>query len=196
MKFLTSPRMQPIRNLGKRSRTIINLYGWLVFLSTIHIKDFLHIRKNTPKIKVIFKVKPYTMLSYPRLATLYDLASDLEANKINGSFVECGVWNGGSGGMVAAVAKHNENRRIWLFDSWEGLPELNERDVSYNLQPGRKGMALGFEEKVRELIFGKLKLDSKRIHLVKGWFADTLSVQKKIWVRLPCYTWTVIGTSP
>ncbi|MFC1964479.1 TylF/MycF/NovP-related O-methyltransferase [Chloroflexota bacterium] len=68
---------------------------------------------------------------------------------------------------------------MWLFDSWEGLPEPNERDVSYNLEPGRKGMALGFEFRAREMIFEKLRLDSKRVHLVKGWFADTLPVYKK-----------------
>ena len=179
MKFPTNLGMQSIRNLAKRSQIIIKLYSWFRFFITIHIKDFLHIRKNMQKIKLIFVVKPYTMLSYPRLSMLYDLAFHLEERKINGSFVECGVWNGGSAGIVAAVAKHNKNRHVWLFDSWGGLPEPSERDISYNLESGRKGMALGFEERVIELIFKKLKLDSKRIHLVKGWFIDTLSIHKK-----------------
>jgi len=40
-------------------------------------------------------------------------------------------------------------------------------------------MALGSEEKVRELLFQKLKLSQKTIHLVKGWFKDTLPIHKK-----------------
>lgn len=179
MKLPINLGMQPIRSLARRSPIITKLYSWFRFLITIHIRDFGHIRKNMPKIKLIFLVKPYTMLSYPRLAMLYDLASNLEGRKINGSFVECGVWNGGSAGIIAAVAKRNRNRHVWLFDSWVGLPEPSERDISYNLESGRKGMALGFEEKVTELIFQKLKLDSKRIHLVKGWFIDTLPIHKK-----------------
>lgn len=39
-------------------------------------------------------------------------------------------------------------------------------------------MGLGYEEKVRELLFKKLKLDNKVIHLVKGWFNDTLPIHK------------------
>ncbi|MFC1964478.1 TylF/MycF/NovP-related O-methyltransferase [Chloroflexota bacterium] len=105
MKFLINFVMCPIRNLAKRSQVIVKIYSWFRFLITIRIRDFLHIRKNMPKIKLIFKVKPYTMLSYPRLAMLHDLAFHLEERKINGSFVECGAWNGGSGGIVAAVAK-------------------------------------------------------------------------------------------
>jgi hypothetical protein len=179
MKLSTNLGVQPIKSLAKRSQIIVKLYNWLRFLITINFKDFVHIRKNMPKIKLIFKVRPYTMLSYPRLAMLYNLASNLEANETNGSFVECGVWNGGSGGIIAEMAKHNKNRHIWFFDSWGGLPEPSEKDISYNLESGEKGMALGFEQKVRELIFGKLNLDSKRIHLVRGWFVDTLPVHKE-----------------
>ncbi len=143
-------------------------------LRSISIKDFFKIHK----IKLALAVKSHTLLSYPKLSSLYEIASYLEREKIDGSFVECGVMNGGSAGIIASVAKHNRNRHIWLFDSWEGQPEPTEYDVSSGKQ-AKKGVFLGSEEKVRQLIFRKLGLNNNRVHLVKGWFNDTIPSQEK-----------------
>lgn len=143
-------------------------------LRSISIKDFFEIYK----IKLAFTVKSYTLLGYLKLFSLYEIASSLEREKIDGSFVECGVMNGGSAGIIASVVKHNKNRHIWLFDSWEGQPEPTEYDVSSGEQ-AKKGMFLGSEEKVKELIFGKLGLNNNRVHLIKGWFNDTVPSQEK-----------------
>jgi len=127
----------------------------------------------------MFIVRPYTFLTYPRLSKLYEIANHLEKEKITGSFVECGSCNGGSAAIIALNAKHNRNRHIWLFDSWEGMPKPTEYDVSYRGVKGTKGEALGSEEKVKELLFKKLKLNTNNIHLVKGWFEDTIPPHKK-----------------
>lgn len=166
--------MRGIKKIAKRSQIIVKMYDKIQFLRSLPKKDLFHIRK----IKIIFAATPYTLLSYPRLSKLYETASRLEKGRINGSFVECGVRNGGSASIIAAVAKNNKSRHIWLFDSWEGLPEPSEYDISYKEERGEKGMGLGYEEKVRELLFKKLKLDNKVIHLVKGWFNDTLPIHK------------------
>ncbi|HZX14100.1 MAG TPA: TylF/MycF/NovP-related O-methyltransferase [Thermodesulfobacteriota bacterium] len=141
----------------------------------IPIKDFVKIHKTN----LILTVRSYTQLSYPRLSNLYEKATYLERERINGSFVECGVCDGGSAGIISSVTRHNKNRHIWLFDSWEGLPEPTENDVSYIGEPGQRGMALGYEGKVKELLFRKLKLDDNKVHLVKGWFNDTVPPHKK-----------------
>lgn len=146
-----------------------------MLIKNIPIKDFVNIRK----INLIHAVQPYTLTTYPRLSKIYEKAVRLEREKINGSFVECGVCNGGSAGIIASVAKHNENRQIWLFDSWEGLPEPGEDDISYTGEPGQRGMCLGSKEKVKELLFKKLKLNSNKVHLIKGWFNDTIPFHKK-----------------
>lgn len=45
---------------------------------------------------------------------------------IEGSVVECGVWRGG---MIAAIAELLGNdRKYFLFDSFEGLPQVKEID--------------------------------------------------------------------
>jgi O-methyltransferase len=155
-----------------------------------YFKSFLEFRATFRKIPIllecwkiykkylIFCVMPYTLLSYPRLSKLYEIATSLERRKVQGSFVECGVWNGGSSGLIAKIASSNHRRHIWLFDSWEGLPEPTDFDISYRGEAGRKGIALGSIKKVRELLFEKLKLDQKRVHIQRGWFQDTIPVYK------------------
>jgi O-methyltransferase len=173
MKFGTKLRKQ-LRSLAKRSKLITGLYSWLRFLKTISGQDLLNSGKDLRKTRLLFTVKPYTMMTYPRLSALYELACRFERAKTSGSFVECGVYNGGSAAIMAAVAKQNINRNVWLFDSWEGFPEPDERDFAYNLEQAEKGGNSGSEERVRKLLFSRLQLDSARVHLVKGWFADTL----------------------
>lgn len=139
------------------------------------LMDFLSFNQ---KRKVLSIVKPYTMLTYPRLSKLYDIAGSLERKNINGSFVECGVFNGGSAGVIASASKHN-NRDIWLFDSWEGLPEPSEYDISYLGEHGRRGSLLGSIEKVEELLFEKIKISRHKIHIAKGWFNESIPRHKR-----------------
>lgn len=58
------------------------------------------------------------------------------------------------------------------------MPEPNKWDLDYKERIGKRGWALGSEEKVKELFFEKLKLNNKVNHLVKGWFSDTLPIYK------------------
>ena len=112
-----------------------------------------------------------SLLDYSRLNNLYSVISYLRTKNIEGSFVECGVMNGGSAGLMALFGK---DRQTWLFDSWDGLPEPSKYDVKFGGPKGKKGTDKGSEEKVRELIFSRLKLEKERIYLIKGWFKDTL----------------------
>lgn len=171
-----------IKDLAKRNQTIARLYSkWsLLRRFTPPIKDFVKIRK----INLILTVCPYTQLPYIRLSKLYEIATYLERKQINGGFVECGVCNGGSAGVVAKVAERNKDRHIWLFDSWKGMPEPSTVDISYKGEPGAKGMSFGLEEKVRVLLFKKLKLHNKTIHIVKGSFNDTIPLYKRDSIKI------------
>ena len=130
----------------KQNQLILNLYKYFQFIKTIDFKDFLY--SDLQKIKLIFTVKPYTMLGYPRLSKLYELSSLLEEKEVKGAFVECGVWNGGSAGIISKVARDNKNQRdIYLFDSWQGQPSPTKYDVTYkNSSPAWKGMDFGYKE--------------------------------------------------
>ncbi len=124
------------------------------------------------KDKLIPVIKPYTILDSPRLNNLYGATLYLEEEGIDGSFVECGTMNGGSAGLMASIGK---DRQIWLFDSWQGLPEPTKYDVKLSGEKGNKGRARGSREKVEELLFDKLRLNGGRVHFVEGWFEDTIT---------------------
>lgn len=127
---------------------------------------------------LILTVKPYTIMSYRKLSTLADIARDLRRRGIAGSFVECGVRNGGSAGILAAEASRRPVRPVWLFDSWEGVPEPTDADIAMPTgQPGQRGMFLGAQQKVEEL-FTKLRLRREHIHLIKGWFSESIPPHK------------------
>ncbi len=86
--------------------------------------------------KIYDFVKPYTMTSLERINSLCDAVNYISANKIEGDFVECGVWKGGSI-MTMLLALQNRNteiRDIWLYDTFEGMSEPTDEDLDFNGQ--------------------------------------------------------------
>lgn len=158
----------------KKNNTILKLSGKLFFFKDVPIREFLHF----PKLRLILVCRSYTFLTYRRLSRLYEAALDLEEEGLAGDLVECGVWKGGSAGMIASAAK-NTSRQIWLFDSWEGFPEPTKDDITFQNQPVQKGMILSSKKTAEKLLFQKLKLDRQKIRLVKGWFTQTIPPCKK-----------------
>lgn len=75
--------------------------------------------------------KPFTMTGEERMYALYNAVQYIIKNNIEGDFVECGVWRGGSSLLVAlALKKLNvTNRKIYLFDTFEGMSEPTNDDV-------------------------------------------------------------------
>lgn len=83
------------------------------------------------EIENISKVKNYTMTSNERLVALSRAIDYVEANKIDGDFVECGVWRGGSMMLSALklISLRKTDRELFLFDTFEGMSEPTEFDV-------------------------------------------------------------------
>jgi len=77
-------------------------------------------------------VAPFTLTGPERTVTLMRAIQYLVKHRIPGDVVECGVWKGGS--MMAAaralIRQGSTERRLWLFDTFEGLPEPTDDDVS------------------------------------------------------------------
>lgn len=83
------------------------------------------------------KLHQFAQVAYSTLPTLYnsfEIAALCIQNTIEGDFVECGV---ASGAQVAAMAYANQtlqgNRKMLLFDSFEGIPLAGPND---DQQPG------------------------------------------------------------
>jgi hypothetical protein len=98
--------------------------------------------------------------------------------EVEGDLVECGVASGtGLASLTSLLGVHGQNRAVWGFDSWAGLPAPTTADA------GEESVAAGgmFSEastaKVREelLAYGLPEQDiAKTVKLVPGFFSDTL----------------------
>jgi O-methyltransferase len=135
--------------------------------------------------RLVTGTKAYRFFSLTSLSNVYDLTALVENNRLPGAIVECGVWRGGCAAVMAAVAaKARSDRRIWLFDSFEGMPEATKEDIgenvkwlSGNLMSGRLapvGTNVASIDEVRNLFFNKLRLDESNVMIVKGWFQNTI----------------------
>ncbi|HEY49438.1 MAG TPA: macrocin O-methyltransferase [Dehalococcoidia bacterium] len=124
----------------------------------------------------IFRVRKYTAILPLRLSNLHRLCREIDISAVPGDVVECGVYNGGSASILASVCTRSPlERDIWLFDSFEGLPEPGTEDGIKS--QGWKGWCHGDLEKVKT-VFQKLHIPESRVRIVKGWFQDTFpSVQ-------------------
>lgn len=111
----------------------------------------------------------YTMLGAYRARNLLELARTVNESGINGAIVDCGVWNGGSTILLGLGAPRHE---IWAFDSFAGLPSPGERDP--DAHEDWTGELVGSDDKLREG-FAKYAGNLDRLHVVKGWFEDTLA---------------------
>ena len=78
------------------------------------------------------KCKPFTMTSVERMYALYKSVNYVLDRGVLGDFVECGVWRGGCGLMMAQLlaARGITDRKIYLFDTFEGMTPPTAEDVN------------------------------------------------------------------
>ena len=130
---------------------------------------------------IVWKMMPHSFVGSSGLEATYDAAIS-SAKVSDGAFAELGVGTGGAAGVLGLVAnRHQLPRDVWLFDSFQGLPDPTKQDfdpetglTGSHLRGLGEGSCLGTFETVSRLLFDKIQLDRNRIHLVKGWFEDTI----------------------
>ena len=140
---------------------------------------------------IISRASPFTMTSEARLQALIDAVRYCERRGIGGSFAECGVWRGGSVlAMILTLQELGAQRDIYLYDTFEGMTEPTEHDVSAIDPPaletwqatGRDGerpwselfnLEIFNEDAVREVLLGT-GYPEERLHLVRGPVEQTL----------------------
>ncbi|MDI9859299.1 TylF/MycF/NovP-related O-methyltransferase [Flectobacillus roseus] len=109
-------------------------------------EDFI----NDPTfLKILKACQPYTMTSIERMYALYNAVKYIVKNNIAGSFVECGVWRGGSSMMIALTLKELgvSNRAIYLYDTYEGMSEPTADDVDFRGGQAKELMEQNVENK-------------------------------------------------
>lgn len=123
-----------------------------------------------------YRAGALSMIGQKRLDNLEMCVETVLHEGIPGDLVECGVWRGGAGILMAGMlaAQGSTGRRVWLADSFAGLPPPDpELDGSGDVAHlNTAGLAVSLAE-VKSNIerFGLL---DRSVRFLEGWFADTL----------------------
>jgi O-methyltransferase len=122
--------------------------------------------------RIYCRFRSFTMI--PAGTFITNLAICEKFEHISGAVVECGTWKGG---MIAGIATlFNDDRDYFLYDSFEGLPnpsrELDGEEAMVRMtKPHPNGILVVSEAPARKA----MELSgAKNVHIVKGWFNDTL----------------------
>lgn len=119
-----------------------------------------------------------TMIGLARLQNIQDCVTDVIESGVAGDLIETGVWRGGATIFMAAIlrAYGDDARRVWVADSFEGLPRPNPAKAAAD--KGDPHYALSGELAVSEAQvranFRRYGLLGGNVRFLKGWFKDTL----------------------
>jgi hypothetical protein len=114
------------------------------------------------------------MCSPARLRALHEGVKYIVGNHLEGDLVECGCARGGSAALIAlSLRQLGERRKIWLLDTFEGLPAPTADDPDFEIAELFTGSCRGQLDDVRDLFMQQGVAD--RVEFVKGLFQDTLS---------------------
>lgn len=117
-------------------------------------------------IATIRMARPYTLTSPERIFALCQAVRYLAAAAVPGDIVECGVWRGGS--MMAAadtlLRLGDTSRRLFLYDTFEGMPPPGSVDVAHDGESAGARMARSDRADPRS-VWAHASLDEVRTNL-------------------------------
>ncbi|PEF43390.1 TylF/MycF family methyltransferase [Bacillus wiedmannii] len=134
---------------------------------------------NRRKYGLDWPILAHSMIGRTRLNQLHQAMQTVLDEKIEGDFIETGVWRGGACIFMRGFLKNYNilDRKVWVADSFEGLPmpsaekyPVDENDILYKFNY----LSVSLEDVKRN--FEKFDLLDEHVMFLKGWFKDTLPV--------------------
>ena len=118
----------------------------------------------------------FTMIGHKRLDNIQYCVDAVLRDRVGGDLIETGVWRGGACILMRAIlaAYGIEDRRVFVADSFEGLPKP---DPKYPVDTGdthHRSRYLSVSQEEVEDAFRKFGLLDRQVVFLKGWFKDTL----------------------
>lgn len=118
----------------------------------------------------------FTMVGKKRLDNLQFCAEQVLQDKIEGDFLEAGVWRGGAAILLRGLLKaHNcTDKTVWLADSFQGLPPPKpewEADAGDTLHEYEE-LAVSLD--AVKANFARFELLDNQVKFIPGWFHETL----------------------
>jgi O-methyltransferase len=134
------------------------------------------------EIAIVRTVRPYTLTTPERIYAMIHAVRYVNANRIPGAIVECGVWRGGS--MAAAAKTLLEagdcSRDLYLFDTFQGMPASTSNDVEYSGKTAAEVIAkdpaflcVASLDTVRS-VMNSTGYPADRVHYVEGKVEETV----------------------
>lgn len=119
-----------------------------------------------------------TMVGLRRLDNVEACVVDTLREGVPGDLLEAGVWRGGTTILMRALlaAYDDDERRVWVADSFQGLPKPDADAFPADLgvdYTGHAELSVGIRQ-VR-VNFARYGLLDDRVEFVAGWFKDTLA---------------------
>lgn len=144
---------------------------------------------NDQQIEVMNTCRPFTQTTRENCFALIRATEYISRNSIPGTFVECGVWKGGSVmAMAMTLDAMGETRDMYLFDTYSGMPPgqsddidlegnderwyREESDAFVHAGRGEKWNAISLEEVQNNL--NSLSSTKQRFHFIEGRVEDRL----------------------
>ncbi len=113
-----------------------------------------------------------TMVGLAQLDNAQFCVEDVLRHKVPGDLIEAGAWRGGVTILMRGVLKvyDEKNRKVWVADSFEGLPPVDKVKDRYWYHEGQMAVSL---EEVEEN-FARYGLLDDQVRFLKGFFNKTL----------------------
>ncbi|OCB44671.1 macrocin O-methyltransferase [Mycobacterium malmoense] len=172
------------RNLTRYGSDELVPVGWNYFgRAVLSTRKFMLVRKrpfnpHARSLGLDWPADALTMIGMERLTSLQRCVQTVLEDGVPGDLVECGVWRGGASILMRAVlgAYGDKTRRVWLADSFEGVPPPDT--AHYKADKGIRlhwaaGVLAVSEEQVKAN-FERYGLLDDQVRFLPGWFKDTL----------------------
>jgi O-methyltransferase len=118
----------------------------------------------------------HTMVGRKRLDNIEHCLDRVREDGVDGDLAETGAWRGGACIFMKGYldAWEMKSRRVWVADSFEGLPAPSlPQDQGHDFSAGRVPILAVSLDEVREN-FRRYGLLDDSVRFLKGWFRDTL----------------------
>lgn len=160
----------------------------------VHSEHLLQLKKNTiieeinsEEKELLNNALKYTGVAIVPTWMLINSINYINDRKIEGDFVEAGVWRGGNLIIFKElIKKYKLNKKIYAYDTFEGMPEPTDVDVKWNNISGADRKKFKKDdwckcsiEDVKKNISTVLK-DLKDIYFIKGLVEKTLLVEENL----------------
>lgn len=131
-------------------------------------------------VKGIPDLRELTMVGMGGITEMVRFVDEVVHDGIEGAVVECGVWRGGvSFAAARRLQHHGDDRPVWMFDSFEGLPPPEEIDGPSARAWAQDTHGADYHDNCTAPL-DQVRADAHalgvqhQVRLVPGWFDDTL----------------------